>query len=104
MVDVDFPQIVAVDLDQPVVVRVQPLQQPRHRRLARARTADNAEDAALGDREADPVESRRLRPEIAESHLVELDPAAERRADPVAAAALLRSLVDDARNAGDADP
>ena len=51
MIDIDLAQIVAVDLDEPLVVAVQQLQQARDRRLARAAAPDDAENRALGDRE-----------------------------------------------------
>src|SRR6185312_6572365 len=51
MIDIDLAQIVTVDLDEPLIVAVQQLQQTRDRRLARAAAPDNAEHRALGDRE-----------------------------------------------------
>ena len=58
MVDVDFPQIIAVDLDQPLVIAVQHLQQPGHGGFARAAAPHDAENGALRGSERDAVERR----------------------------------------------
>ena len=95
MIDVDRPQIVAVDLDQPLVIAVQCLQEAGYGGLARAAAADNAEDGALRNAERDPVERRLGGPRVFEGDLVELDAAGKRGADAAARAALFRRLVDD---------
>ncbi len=81
MIDVDFPQIIAVDLDQPLVIAVQHLQQPGNGGFARAASPHDAEYGALRGRERDAVERRRGRAAIAKSHIVELDAAVQRGAD-----------------------
>ena len=49
MVDLRTPYIDAVDLDQPAIVRVQPLQRPRDSRLTRAALSHHPKLMALGD-------------------------------------------------------
>ena len=51
MIDIERTQIVAVDLDQPLEIRMQHLQQPGDGRLARAAAADDAEHRPRGDGE-----------------------------------------------------
>ena len=63
MRDVVFAHVDTVDLDQPLVVGMKALQQPRHRRLAGAAAADNAERPADRHLEAHAVERVASAPE-----------------------------------------
>src|SRR5204863_2441609 len=80
MVDVDFAQIVAVDLDQPLITAVQQLQQPGDGGLARTTSPDKAEHGPFGNAERHLIERRRGRTLVAKRNLVELDPADQRGA------------------------
>src|SRR5947207_12408016 len=94
MVDIDFAQIIAVDLDQSLVIAVQHLQQPGYGGFARAAAPHDAENGALRGSERHAVERRRRRAEITKSHIIELDAAGQRGADAGLRPALLGRLVD----------
>ena len=72
VIDVVFADIDTVDLDQALVVRVQPLQEAGDRGFAGAAAAHDAERRALGTSKVTPFERRRDRPLILEAHLGEL--------------------------------
>ena len=98
VVDVDLAQIVAVDLDQPLIIAVQQLQQPGDSGLARPASPDDAEHGAFGNGERHLLERRRVRALVAKGDLVELDAADQRGADPPARAPLFGRLIDHARD------
>ena len=79
MPQVDLAQIGAVDLQEAAVVAVDALQQAGDGGLAGAAAADDAEHGAGGNREADPVERRRLGAGIGEGDVLEADGAGEFR-------------------------
>ena len=100
MIHIDLAQIVAVDLDQPLIIAVQRLEQSGHRGFARPAAADDAKDRPFGNAEGDAIERRRDGARIAEGHLVEFDPADKRGADAPTRAPFLRREVDDAGDSG----
>src|SRR5260370_33220879 len=96
MIHVDLAQIVAVDLDQPLIIASERLEEPGDRGLARPAAADDAKDRSLGNGERNAVARRRSGAGIAKGHLVEFDAADKRGADAATRAALFRRLIDDA--------
>ena len=98
VIDVDLPQIVAVDFDEPLVIAVEHLQQARHCRFARTAPSHDAEDCRFGYCERNPVECRLGRPAIAEAHILEFDAAFERRADTGPRSSVLGGLINERRN------
>ena len=64
---------VAVDLDQPGVVRMQPLQKPRDRRLPRPRPPHHPQCRPLRDLERDVAQGRLQGAFVLEAHTLELD-------------------------------
>src|SRR5665213_3474027 len=74
-----LPQIGAVDLDQPLVIAVEQLQEAGDRGLARAAAPHDPENRALGDGERDVVERRARRAHIAEADAREVDAPDDRR-------------------------
>src|SRR5689334_422779 len=98
MVDIYFPQIIAVDLDQSLVIAVQHLQQPRYGGFARATAPHDTENGTFRCDERDAVERRHRRTAITKSDILELDAAVERGADAGLRPALLGGLVDERGN------
>src|SRR5260370_38625592 len=91
--ELDFPKIIAVDLDQPLVIAVQHLQQPGNGGFARAASPHHAEYGALRGRERDAVERRPGRAAITKSHIVELETAVHGGAEPTLSTARPAAIV-----------
>ena len=87
---IDLAAVEAVYPNKPLLDRVEPLDKPGDRRLARAAPADDAKDRAGWNGEGDVVERRRSVGPIAERHVVELDPPLELGPDATSAADIAR--------------
>ena len=98
MRDVVFAHVDAVDLDEPLVIGVQALQQARDGGLAGAGAADHAEGPADGNLEGDAVEGVSERAVVFEADARELDMSLERSANAVSAAALFQRLLHESRH------
>src|SRR6516162_10198146 len=94
VVDVNFTQIIAVDLDKPLVIAVQHLQEAGDGGLARAAAPHDSEYRPFGRIERDAVQRRHGRAAIAEPHIVELDATLEGGADAGSRPPFLGRLVD----------
>ena len=79
MHEIDLAAVEAVDPHQPLLDRIEALDQPGERRLAGAALADDAEDRAGGNGERDVVERRRAVRSVAERDILELDAALQVR-------------------------
>src|SRR5215831_3611282 len=81
MGELQLLQVLAIDVYQPGLRPIEPLNQPSDRRLARAGAADDADDLTGLDCERDVLDRRCRRARIVKGHVGELDLAADRRSE-----------------------